>query len=65
MNQNEKILVWMKRNGSITPWEALEYIGCMRLSARIADLKALGHNIGSEQVKHANRHYSRYFIKEG
>ena len=63
MSQNSLILEYMKHYGSITPWEAIEHCGCLRLSARIADLKAKGYNIGSVNVKHGKRHYSRYFLR--
>ena len=38
MTQCEKVLEYMKEFGSITPIEAMQDIGCMRLAARIADL---------------------------
>lgn len=47
INQTDKILAYMKKNGSITPLDALREFGCMRLAARIADLKHDGHQIGS------------------
>lgn len=39
MTQTEKVLRHMKRFGSITPLEAMEEYGIMRLGARIWDLK--------------------------
>lgn len=50
MNQCEKILAYIQEHGSITPMEALNYCGCMRLSARIHDLRAMGHDIKMELV---------------
>ena len=40
----QKILDWLRANGSITAMDALRF-NCMRLAARIADLRAEGHNI--------------------
>ena len=42
--QNSKVLRYIEEHGSITPLEAMRF-GCMRLAARISDLKAAGHNI--------------------
>lgn len=50
MTQNEKILAYIQEHGSITPMEALNYCGCMRLSARIHDLRSMGHDIIMELV---------------
>jgi hypothetical protein len=49
-SQKDLILEYMKKNGSITPLEAQRYIGCMRLGARIWDLRRDGHNIIRELV---------------
>lgn len=46
--QCDLILSYIKNHGSITPLEAIQHIGCMRLSARIADLKKRGYNIQTE-----------------
>jgi hypothetical protein len=51
--QNEKILAHLKKYGSITPLEAMEY-GCMRLASRISDLKRRGYPILSERGKGKN-----------
>ena len=41
MSQTEKILDCLRSGNTITPAEALEWYGCFRLAARIADAKAL------------------------
>lgn len=51
MNQCEMIVEYMKENGSITSLEAIQNLGCTRLSARISDLKDAGYRIHSEMVK--------------
>lgn len=38
-SQNAKIAEYLKQGHSITPLDALNLFGCMRLGARIADLK--------------------------
>lgn len=44
--QCQLILEYMKKYGSITPLEALNDIGCMRLASRINDLRQQGIAIG-------------------
>lgn len=55
MTQAEKILQYMKDYGSITQLEAAEF-GCMRLAARIADLREDGVKIKREMVRRKNRY---------
>ena len=54
MTQNEMVLRYMREYGSITPWEAMREFGCMRLGARIYDLKRMGVDINTETVTHKN-----------
>lgn len=49
-SQKQKILEYMLSGKRITPLEALHYWNCFRLGARIADLRADGHEIKSEFV---------------
>ena len=67
MTQCDMILRYMRETGSITPWEAMREFGCMRLGARIWDLKQQGHNIKKEMAKANNRYnkpvsYARYSV---
>lgn len=69
MNQTEQVLFYMKENGSITPMEALENFGIMRLGARIFDLKSCGISIKTLQETKKNRygkpvHYARYVLED-
>lgn len=56
MNQTERIKQYIEEFGSITQKEAVSEIGCYRLSARIADLKAEGYEIETEFVTSKNRY---------
>lgn len=62
--QKDQILEHMEKFGSITPLEAQRLYGCMRLGARIWDLKHEGHEIVKEIVEVATRsgkaHVARY-----
>lgn len=49
-NQTELILEHLEKHGTITPLEAQMLFGCMRLGARIWDLRHDGHNIIREMV---------------
>ena len=63
MTQNDMILDYLKRHSEgITPNDARDRFGCMRLSARIADLRGMGYNIKTESETRKNRygHYCTY-----
>lgn len=65
--QNDRIIDYIKRFGSITQLEALQDLGVMRLASRISDLRKLGYPIISEQEVVKNRfgencHIKRYRI---
>lgn len=47
--QNSKVLRYIEEHGSITPLEAMRF-GCMRLAARIKDLRTAGYPIEREMV---------------
>lgn len=50
-NQKEQILEHIEKYGSITPLEAQRLYGCMRLGARIWDLRKDGYEIVREIVE--------------
>lgn len=56
MKQEERILKYMRDFGSITPLQALDDLGVMRLGARIYDLKRAGHMISRRMVTKKNRY---------
>ena len=69
--QNERVLDYIERFGSITQLDALADLGVMRLASRISDLKRLGYPIVSEIETVNNRfgekcHIKRYrmFVEE-
>lgn len=47
-SQNAAILQHLQDGLHLTPLRALELFGCLRLSARIYDLRAQGHRIESD-----------------
>ena len=46
--QAAKILSHLNKHGSITPLEALNRYGCMRLAPRIKELREAGHAIKTD-----------------
>lgn len=62
MTQCEKVLQYMKLNNGITSMDAF-FLGCTRLSARIADLKKEGHRISTERVTVNNKTFVRYHLE--
>lgn len=49
-SQKARILAYMMEGNSITPIDALNKFGSFRLGARIAELRAEGHQIESKWV---------------
>ena len=61
MSQDDLVLDFLKRGGSLTPLEALEKFGCLRLSARAHTLKKRGFNVVSRMVEVSDsKHVSEY-----
>ena len=70
LTQCMKIVKYMNDFGSITPVQAMQDLGVMRLEARISDLEAEGWNIEHERESGKNRYgektsYARYRLKPG
>ena len=69
MTQTQKILMYLRDVGSITAMDALREFGCMRLGARIWDLRRAGYQIMKTMECSRNKHgervsYARYTLKE-
>lgn len=69
MTQTERILTYIRENGSISALEAAMDIGCLQLSARICELQKMGFNFTKQTVKSKNRygdpvHYKRYRLDD-
>jgi len=64
MTQNDMILEALT-HAPITPLRALEQYGCFRLAARIAELRAMGHDIETKKIKLLNgKTVAQYALKE-
>ena len=65
MDQTPTILAHLKKYKKITPMEAWEEYKCMRLSARIYDIKKLGYDIDRELKTTPNKkRYAEYYLLE-
>lgn len=67
MTQHQKIIEYMKQNGSISPMESFNHIGCTKLSTRIGELRKAGYNIANKMEKGTDRYgmpvrYMRYWL---
>lgn len=62
--QNQAIREYLEAGHSITPLEALNKFNCLRLGARIADLKKQGLNIATAIIKdpRTGKRYANYSL---
>ena len=61
MSQNEWILEALQK-GPITPMDALRGCGCLRLAARVLDLRRKGHDILATKVTEHGKTFARYSL---
>ena len=62
--QNQRIIEYMEKHGSINPMEALYEIGCMRLASRICDIERMGYIIARRKVKVETRFGGPTYVME-
>ncbi|OCG33672.1 MULTISPECIES: helix-turn-helix domain-containing protein [unclassified Gilliamella] len=63
-SQCKNILRHLQSGKTINPLQALDQYGCLRLGARIYDLKKRGHSIDSRMVKSRNgKKYAEYSMR--
>lgn len=62
ISQCKRILRHLNEVGSITPGEAINEYGVMRLAARIADLRKAGVQIGRTMEPKNNRYGERVYV---
>lgn len=60
--QTERIRARLKAGYSITPLNALQMLGSLRLSARIYDLRAEGLPVRTTMVRRDGKRYARYTL---
>ena len=62
--QNMRILKHLKAGKTITALQALRQFGCLRLSARILDLKKIGFEIEGQFIRVAGANGKAKHVKE-
>lgn len=67
LNQRERVLKYIADFGYITSWQAYRDLGITQLATRIKELKDIGYQFKTENVKTTNRygkpsHYYRYYL---
>lgn len=60
MSQTEAIARHLRRGHTLTALSALYLFGCLRLAARIDELKRKGFHVRSEMVSRGKRRFARY-----
>ena len=64
-SQNARILKALKAGAKITPLDALNSFGCLRLSARIADLREQGYKIKNAWRMEGGKRFAEYHLEIG
>lgn len=62
MSQETAILKDLKRGRRVTPLVALKRHGCLRLGARIFNLRHAGHDIQRELISRNGKTYAEYHL---
>jgi hypothetical protein len=58
--QNQAILAHLEHGGTLTPLEALNLCGSLRLSGRVLELRQAGWAIVTDMVKVGDKRVARY-----
>jgi len=62
-SQKQNIRAALENGVGITHLEALQWFGCARLAARIADLRGEGMSIQTAMVKEGRKTFARYSLR--
>ena len=64
LSQHDVILAWLNLypKEGLTPALAFKHLACLRLAARIAELRAEGFNIETRMETRGGKTYARYFL---
>lgn len=64
-SQEARIIEYLATGKPLTPLLALKRWGCLRLGARISDLRRAGHKIPSELVERRGKRFAEYRLQHG
>jgi hypothetical protein len=62
MSQSQEILRALKKGKSITALECLLSFNCLRLAARVKELREAGYRIKTQIVSSGRKRYARYTL---
>lgn len=62
-SQTDQIRAYLEKGKSLTPLDALHRFGCLRLGARIWDLRQDGHPIEKEWETDGHKRWARYSMR--
>ena len=65
MSQTNEILKFLKAGRTITPIIALNLFGCMRLAARILEIRDMGYNVLTTTITANGKRFAGYRLVEG
>lgn len=63
MTQKQRILDYLKSGKRLTPLEALDLFGCMRLASAVHELKQEGHDIRTTIVGNDHKRWAQYYLE--
>lgn len=61
-SQTDAVLAHLKSGATLTPLEALERYGCLRLAARIENLRQCGYRIKTRMEYRGRKHWATYYL---
>lgn len=70
MTQEQRVIKWLETHKTgLTQLQAYEYLGIMRLAARVCEIRQKGYDIVSEMVEVTDRwgektRVAKYYLKE-
>jgi hypothetical protein len=64
MTQAQQIYEYLKLGNRLTALEALQMFGCLRLAARISDLRKEGHTIWTDYVTINDKTFAAYKLTQ-
>ena len=65
MSQTKEILTILESGRTITALDALRECGCMRLAARILDIRGMGYNVLTTTIAANGKRFAGYKLIEG
>lgn len=63
-SQSQQILEYLQTGARLTPLEAVIKFGCLRLGARIWDLRHAGYDIRKETVTKNKKTFAEYYLEK-